>query len=83
MNLEPVIPLGVGVKGFPFLSLTEDASSNQDVNEKGGDVFFLGLNQRATITTVENSTEHMSVNSQMQSPNRLYAPTLGEAEIAE
>lgn len=65
---------------FPLLSLIEELSSNQEVNEKGVDFLFLGLNQRAIITI--RIQKDMSMNGPIQSPDRLYTHILGEA-IAE
>lgn len=49
--------------GLPFPSLREELSSNQQINEKGGDFPFLGPKQRAVTTTDHKSKEHVSQQS--------------------
>lgn len=49
---EPLMHCSSNMKDFPFLSLLEELSSNQEVNKRGGgDFLFLGLNQRAILST--------------------------------
>lgn len=63
VNQAPLIRLSEHMTGLPFPSLREELSSNQQINEKGGDFLFLGPNQRAVTTTDYKSKEHVSQQS--------------------